>query len=84
MRSPVVLTSLDQSVLAAWASATGVVAEAQEQFNQMPEGNRSLIKSKRGGPIVNPLVGVIQKAQKDAIHYGNLLGLSPRRAPVRV
>ncbi len=68
-----VLTSLDQSVLAAWASATGMVAEAQEQLNQMPEGNRLLIKRKRGGPLVNPLVGVIRKVQRDAIHYGNLL-----------
>jgi P27 family predicted phage terminase small subunit len=72
-----VFTSLDRDILAAWASATGMVAEAQEQLNQMPEGNRLLLKSKRGRPLVNPLVGVIQKAQKDAIHYGNLLGLSP-------
>ena len=53
------------------------MVEATAQLNQMPSGNRLLIKSKRGSPTVNPLVGVIHRAQRDAVHFGTLLGLSP-------
>ena len=53
------------------------MVEATAQLNQMPSGNRLLIKSKRGSPTVNPLVGVIRRAQRDAVHFGTLLGLSP-------
>jgi phage terminase small subunit len=43
----------------------------------MAPGGRLLIKNKRGGPSVNPLVGVIRKAQRDAAYYATLLGLTP-------
>lgn len=68
---------LDAGVLASWASTQGVIAEAQEMLNTMEPSMRLLVKNKRGGPSVNPLIGVIRKAQRDAAHYATLLGLTP-------
>ena len=55
----------------------GTIAEAQEALNTLDSGRRLLITNKRGGPSVNPLIGVVRKAQKDAAHYATLLGLTP-------
>jgi P27 family predicted phage terminase small subunit len=69
---------LDAGILAAWASQQGLIAEAHELLNTMEgAGSRLLIKNRRGGPSVNPLIGVIRKAQRDASHYAQLLGLTP-------
>jgi hypothetical protein len=40
-------------------------------------GSRLLIKNKRGGPFVNPLLSIIRKASRDAAHYATLLALTP-------
>ena len=65
-------------MLASWASSQGVIAEANELLNTLEgAGARLLVKNKRGGPSVNPPVGVIRKAQRDAAHHANLLGLTP-------
>ena len=55
----------------------GTLAEAQELLNTMDSGRRLLIQNKRGGPSVNPLLGIIRKASRDAAHYATLLGLTP-------
>ena len=68
---------LDAGILSSWASAMGTIAEAQEALNTLDSGRRLLITNKRGGPSVNPLIGVVRKAQKDAAHYATLLGLTP-------
>ena len=68
---------LDSGILASWASATGTIAEAQDMLNKMDPATRLLIKNKRGGPTVNPLVGIIRKSQRDASHFAQLLGLTP-------
>jgi phage terminase small subunit len=42
-------------------------------------------KNKRGGASVNPLLGIIRKASRDAVHYATLLGLtSSARATLEV
>jgi len=46
-------------------------------LNTMDSGRRLLIQNKRGGPSVNPLLGIIRKASRDAAHYATLLGLTP-------
>ena len=61
---------LDAGILASRASAMGVIAEAQEMLNTMESPRRLLVTNKRGGPSVNPLIGIIRKAQRDASHYG--------------
>jgi phage terminase small subunit len=38
---------------------------------------RLLVKSKRGGPRANSLLKIISQAQRDAAHYGGLIGLTP-------
>ena len=68
---------LDAGILASRASAMGVIAEAQEMLNTMESPRRLLVTNKRGGPSVNPLIGIIRKAQRDASHYATLLGLTP-------
>jgi phage terminase small subunit len=50
----------------------GTLAEAQELLNTMDSGRRLLIQNRRGGPSVNPLLGIIRKASRDAV-----LGLTP-------
>jgi P27 family predicted phage terminase small subunit len=72
-----VTSRLDAGILASWASAMGTLAEAQELLNTMDSGRRLLIQNKRGGPSVNPLLGIIRKASRDAVHYATLLGLTP-------
>jgi len=48
-------------------------------------GRRLLIQNKRGGASVNPLLGIIRKASRDAVHYATLLGLtSSARATLEV
>jgi P27 family predicted phage terminase small subunit len=68
---------LDAGVLASWASTQGMIAEAQATWTSMEPTARLLVKNKRGGPSVNPLIGVIRKLQRDAAHYAQLLGLTP-------
>ena len=68
---------LDAGILSSWASAMGTIAEAHEALNTLDSGRRLLITSKRGGPSVNPLIGIIRKAQRDASHYATLLELTP-------
>ena len=43
----------------------------------MDSWRRLLIQNKRGVPSVNPLLGIIRKASRDAAHYATLLGLTP-------
>ena len=49
--------------------------DCTELLNTMD--TRLLIQNKRGGPSVNPLLGIIRKASRDAAHYATLLGLTP-------
>jgi phage terminase small subunit len=63
----------------------GTLAEAQELLNTMDSGRRLLIQNKRGGSSVNPLLGIIRRASRDAVHYATLLGLtSSARATLEV
>lgn len=71
------ITRLDASILASWASAVGRIAEAEEALNGFDGIERLLVKSKRGGPRANPLLKIISQAQRDAAHYGGLIGLTP-------
>ena len=45
-------------------------------LNTMDSGRRLLIQNKRSGPSVNPLLGIIRKASRDAAHYATSLGLT--------
>ena len=49
-------------------------SSAKNQVRSSPAsgGRRLLIQNKRGGPSVNPLLGIIRKASRDAAYYATL------------
>jgi P27 family predicted phage terminase small subunit len=71
------VTRLDGQLLAAWASATGRAAEAEELLNKLTGRARLLTESRHGSARANPLIAIISQAQRDAVHYAGLLGLTP-------
>jgi phage terminase small subunit len=58
------VTRLDGQLLAAWASATGRAAEAEEQLNKLTGRARLLVESKHGFARANPLVAIISQSIK--------------------
>ena len=71
------VTRLDASILASWSAAVGRIAEAEETLNKLDGTARLLAKSKRGSARINPLLKIISAAQRDAAHFGGLIGLTP-------
>ncbi len=76
-----VLTSIDQTMLAAYCMAFARWRQAEEDLQKMadadPVTHGALLKTKEGNAIQNPLVGVANVARRDMARLAAEFGLSP-------
>lgn len=76
-----VLTSIDQTLLAAYCMAYARWRQAEEDLAEMAKGDElthgTLLKTKEGNAVQNPLIGVANVARRDMLRLAVEFGLTP-------
>lgn len=76
-----ILTGIDRAALASYCQAYGRWAQAERAINRMAENDPNtkslLVKSAKGNPMSNPLIGVANKAMGDMMKYAIEFGMTP-------
>lgn len=76
-----VLTSIDQTALAAYCMAYARWRQAEQDLENMARGDDLthgvLLRTKEGNPVQNPLVGVANVARRDMLRLAAEFGLTP-------
>jgi len=72
-----VLQTIDEHMLACMASAIGFYVEAKRQFDSLDASKRMVMKTPGGAPIVNPLIGIMNRQAELIFRIGAEFGLTP-------
>lgn len=84
-----ILTDIDMGALAAYCQAYGRWAQAERAINTMaandPVSKGLLMRSAKGNPMTNPLLGIANKSMSDMVRYAAEFGMTPSaRSRIRV
>ena len=76
-----IMTLIDRAVLAAYCQSYGRWQVAERLIRDIAERggqwNGLLMKSAKGNPMINPLVGVANVAMRETVRYAVELGMTP-------
>jgi P27 family predicted phage terminase small subunit len=75
------LTPIDRGPLAAYCSAVATWAAAERELNRLEEEGGTLAalvgRTTRDGEMERVLVGIVRRASRDAVRFGQEFGLTP-------
>jgi P27 family predicted phage terminase small subunit len=75
-----ILSEVDRASLGAYCDSYSTWRNATEELNKLKDKNSLaalITQTIQGNYIVNPLVGIANKAKADMMHYANEFGMSP-------